>query len=82
MFFELFFVSAAGDERSDPQQEDGADDGRSEASECSDGDPSDEREEPSAEHAADQADNQVNDQSRAGALDDEVGDPSGRQTDE
>lgn len=72
---------AAGDPCGDPEQEDGADYGRGETSEGSDGDPADQGEDPSAEDSADQSDDEVYDESGAGALDDQIGEPPGSQSD-
>lgn len=70
---------AVREQGGDPQQHDRPDDGRHEAAQRAHGHQPDEREEPPAQHAADEPHNQIDQQPRAAALDDEVRDPSGRQ---
>ena len=47
-----------------------------------DGNPSEERKEPAAQYASDKPDDQVDEESRTSSLDDQVGDPSGGQSDQ
>ena len=78
----LFAYLAVRDERRDPQQDDRADDGRGQAAQRAYGHPSEKREYPASQYAADKSDDQIDEESRAASLDDQVGDPPGRQAEE
>lgn len=80
-FLPFNMFSSSGDHRDDPQQNDSSGNRGQEAAQRAYGYPPEPREDPASQHTADQTYDQIDDEARAVALDDQVGDPSGRQTD-